>query len=95
MLSSQLRALYLFAVRPGPMQKAKDSLQQRGRDSYLLREVQDEFTHSPDFLIAPMLSLIFQISPKSKYQNIFVLMRNPTAPGGTNTIWGEIQTQGV
>lgn len=45
-------------------------------------EAQAEFTHSPDFPITPMLSLIFQISSKPKHQDIFVLMRNPTARGG-------------
>lgn len=59
-----------------------------GADTWDLSEAQAEFIHSPDFLITPMLSLIFQISSKSKYQNIFVLMRNPTAPGG-KTLSGE------
>lgn len=58
-------------------------------------EVQAQFTQSPDFPITPTLSLIFQISSKSKHQNIFVLMRHPTAQGGENTSWGEIQTWGV
>lgn len=53
-----------------------------------LSEAQAEFIRGTDFLITPMLSLIFQISSKSKYQNIFVLMRNPTAPGG-KTLSGE------